>query len=167
MSMNQKMIEENIDLVYFLIRQYYPTFIKDEDVVQCGMLGLCQAVDAWDEKKGTTFSTYASYCILNEIRAEFRRRRKHAEVLSLDFQIRDNNGDKQDVGDLIAGDEDVEFVDYKSFYESLSPFQKEIIDYRREGLTLYEIAERKNCSHQNISHALRLMKTKWRKHYGN
>ena len=166
MSMSQKMIEENMDLVYFLIRNHYPTFIKDEDIVQCGMLGLCKAVDAWDEEKGTTFSTFASYCILNEIRAEFRRRRKHSEVLSLDFQIRDNEGDKQDVSDLIAGDEDVEFVDYKSFYESLSPSQKELIDYRREGLTIYEIAERKGCSHQNISRTLRLLKNKWRKHYG-
>lgn len=166
MERYQKLIEDNMKLVYFLVRKHYPTFIYDEDVIQVGMVGLCEAAKRWDEEKGT-FSTYASYCILNAIRNELKLRQKHTENLSLDAPLRDSEGGRDTVSDLIVGDEDVDFVDYKSFYDNLKPNQQKIIEYRRKGLTTYEIAEKLGCSYQNVSLALRRMKNIWRKHYGH
>ena len=47
-------IEQNINLVYVVIREYYPMFISDEDIIQCGMLGLCKAADKWKKKGKNT-----------------------------------------------------------------------------------------------------------------
>lgn len=77
-----KLIEDNMNLVYYLISRYYPTFIKDEDLIQCGMVGLCKAANSSNAIK-YKFSTYASACILNEIKSEFIRRKKYAKEESL------------------------------------------------------------------------------------
>ena len=45
MNDRKKFIEENVNLVYVIVREYYPTFIFDEDVIQCGMVGLCKAAN--------------------------------------------------------------------------------------------------------------------------
>ena len=76
-----ELIEKNMNLVYFVISKYYPTFIHDEDIVQSGMLGLCKAADKWDESK-SKFSTYAGRCIRNEINQEFIRRKPFSKVIS-------------------------------------------------------------------------------------
>ena len=81
MNANQDLIEKNIPLVYVVIREYYPFLINDEDIIQCGMLGLCKAADKWREG---TFSSYAKQCIKNEIRNELRLRQKFSVEVSLE-----------------------------------------------------------------------------------
>ena len=34
-----ELITENINLVYWVLSKYYPAFLKDDDLVQIGMLG--------------------------------------------------------------------------------------------------------------------------------
>ena len=82
MNDKQKFIEENMKLVYVIIREYYPTFISDEDIIQCGMIGLCKAANKW-EKRGK-FSSFARKIILDEIRNELRYRNKFSVEVSLD-----------------------------------------------------------------------------------
>ena len=77
------LIENNMNLVHFIIGKYYPTYRYDEDLVQCGMIGLIHAADRYDAIKGK-FSTYASHCISNEIRRELKRRDKYRNEVSLD-----------------------------------------------------------------------------------
>ena len=79
----EKLIEDNMKLVYFIVHKYYPAFGKNEDVIQEGMVGLVKAADTWDESK-SKFSTYACACILTEIRTYFKQQSKHQNVLSLD-----------------------------------------------------------------------------------
>ena len=100
--MKNKLIEDNMSLVYFIINKYYPTYITDEDIVQAGMLGLCKAGDTWNEDKGA-FSTYAAICIRNNIRMEFRGRGKHQGVLSLDYELPETeDGAIITLGDMVA-----------------------------------------------------------------
>ena len=72
-----------MNLVYYLIRTYYPNFIKDGEIIQSGMLGLCRAVEKFDESKGK-FSTYASRCILGEIKRELQNRSRWSVETSLE-----------------------------------------------------------------------------------
>lgn len=82
MDDKQNFIEKNIDLVYFLIGKYYPGFIHDEDIIQCGMVGLCDAAQRW--KGGCKFSYYAKSRILGEIKQELRNRNKKSVETSLE-----------------------------------------------------------------------------------
>ena len=81
-----------MNLVYYLIRTYYPNFIKDEDVVQSAMLGLCSAAEKFDKTKGE-FSTYASQWILGEIKKVLRDRDRWSVETSLE-QILEGNKDE-------------------------------------------------------------------------
>ena len=88
MNMNdeqQKLVADNMTLVHYLINRYYPTFKGNEDVVQTGMVGLCKAAMYWNSGK-STFTTYASKCILNEIKNYFKENITEQPSLSLDYE---------------------------------------------------------------------------------
>lgn len=162
--MRDKLIEDNLGLVYYIVRKYYPTFINDEDIIQCGMVGLCQAAEYYDEKQGK-FSTLASKCILNCVSNEFRSRMKHVDVRSLDYKIRTEDG-KCTVADTIAGEEDVDYFDLGSFYDTLTDREKRIIDLRIEGYPQQEIGKTIHTSQETVSQTLKKLKRRWRKMYG-
>jgi RNA polymerase sigma factor (sigma-70 family) len=165
--MNQKLVEDNMNLVYFLINRYYPTFIQDEDLAQCGMIGLCKAADKFDETKGITFSTFAASCILNEFCKEFTRRKRHNGVVSLEYNLFNDDGETTTIGNFIVGEDDVDYVDDENFYKKLSPMDREIVELRKFGYSSREISKKFNVSEQLISQHLIKMRHTWRKMYGN
>lgn len=159
--MKRQLIEENMNLVYFIINRYYPTYIQDQDIVQTGMVGLCKAADTWEESV-SKFSTYASKCICNEINKEFQSRKKHKGVLSLDYEVNNGEGGKTTFGDLQVGDEDVPFVDNEEFYETLTDEEKQVFDIDAQGFSPEEIAERCGYNIQKVWRILRVIQYKWR-----
>lgn len=160
------LIIENMKLVYYLISKYYPTFIGDEDLQQVGMLGLCKAANTWNEEK-SKFSTYASKCILNEINFEFKRRKKHNGVLLLDKELGVEDGAMKTFGDLIVGEDDVGFVDYKGFLATLFDRQKDVLELSERGFDTEDIADMLDVSTQSVNASKRQIKLKWRKYNGN
>lgn len=160
------LIIDNMKLVYFLISKYYPTFIGDEDLQQVGMLGLCKAANTWKEEK-STFSTYASKCILNEINLEFRKRKKQNGVLSLDKELGVEDGAMKTFGDFIVGEDDVGFIDYGGFLSTLSTRQKDVLELSERGFDTDDIANMLDVSPQSVQSSKRLIKLKWRKYNGD
>jgi RNA polymerase sigma factor (sigma-70 family) len=156
-----ELIEQNMSLVYHLIRRYYPRLIGDEDIVQCGMLGLVQAANSYDPERGA-FSTYASSKILGNIKSEIRSRMKHNGVLSLDYEITDDDGGTVTLGDLCVGDSGIDCVDFESFYHTLTPRQQSIVDLRQRGLCVEEIADVLGISNATVNQQLRKVNAKWR-----
>ncbi len=154
----QQLIEDNIGLVHFMIRKHYPTFIGDDDIIQAGMLGLCKAAGWWDENRGP-FSTLAGKCILNEITGEFRNRKKHYGLLSLDYEVDGNDGDPIPYGELLVGTNDVDFVDMELIYSRLSDFERRIFDMKRYGMNNKEIANATGCNVRKIQRELRNIKS--------
>lgn len=81
-----KLIIDNIPLAYYMVHKYYPTFSKDDDIIQAALLGLTKASEKFDERKGK-FSTYAGVIIRNEIARELKRRLKEQANISLDMLL--------------------------------------------------------------------------------
>lgn len=152
----QRLIEDNINLVYFVVHTYYPTFVRDEDVVQCGMVGLCTAAKCWNNEG--QFATYARKCILNEIKQEFIRRKKHCDVLSLDYPSKIDNCETTSLGESIVGSEDVDWVDIDYIRDNLNDVDQQVFDLKRSGMTNKEIAKRLGWSNHAVAKRLRLMK---------
>lgn len=163
---DKALVEENMKLVFFVINRYYPTFVHDEDLKQVGAIGLCKAAKTWDAEK-STFSTYASRVILNEIKMEFRRRRKFPPTTSLNYEIDNGEGGHEEVMNLIVGEADVDYFDFKAFYDRLSPMDREILDARRDGVTEAKIAERFGVTQSCICRHIKNMEYSWRKFYGD
>lgn len=89
--MNDELITKNMKLVYHIIRKDYPQYFHDEDVISAGMLGLVEAANRFDPKKGG-FARYARHDIKGRINKELAAREKHKTV-SLDAML-ENQRDK-------------------------------------------------------------------------
>lgn len=150
----QQLIEDNMNLVYSFLSKEYPTFLYDEDIVQCGMLGLCRAANTWDENI-SKFSTYAWKCIRTEVVDEFRKRAKHNGVLSLDYEKTDKNGDTTTFGSTLIGEEDVNYVDLSFNTDLLTDKQKQVFELYKTGLSVPEIAKKIGISKQHAWETMR------------
>lgn len=168
MQMNanqQRLVTENMKLVHFVIAKNYPKYIYDTDIVSVGYLGLCRAVTTWDESK-SKFSTYAVKCIRNEIRGEFKSRSRNYVPLSLDSNIKNDSDDELRLGDCVAGDKDVEYVDSDEFCAVLSPREQEVFRLRQKGMGNRSIAKEIGIAQHSVSVYLGKIKRKWDKFYG-
>lgn len=143
-----------MNLVYGLIAKEFPTYIHDEDIIQTGMVGLCKAADKWDEDKGG-FSTYAWYSIRNTILNEFKARAKHHGVLSLDYEVTGDDGDKVPFGSCVVGQEDVGYVDTDVDAERLSQTQLKVFELYRNGVRTKDIATTLGVSRQCVWQTMR------------
>lgn len=98
-------IEEHFGLVHKVVNKYFKrtNLYEYDDLFQVGCVGLCKAVNIFDESRGK-FSTIATHCITNELRHHFRgdkwrmgtnklRTQGIAEVpLSIDYEREGEDG---------------------------------------------------------------------------
>ena len=64
--------EENMGLVWSVVRRFDGRKAEKEDLFQIGSIGLLKAIDKFDESYGVCFSTYAVPMIAGEIRRYLR-----------------------------------------------------------------------------------------------
>lgn len=164
MSMNkeqQKLCEDNVKLAYYIVSQYYPTYIHDEDIRASALLGLCKAAESYDPEKGL-FSTYAGKCIRNEINQEFIARKPQAKTVSLDSKV----GEDLTLGEVLVGEDGVAYMD-ELFYEQLTKDELTALQLENMGYSTEEIADMSGFSVQKVQKLLRTTKLKWRQYNDN
>lgn len=159
----QQLITDNMTLVYYLVNKYYPTYTRDEDVIQEGMLGLCKAAEKFNSEKGK-FSTFASICILNQLRDYFKENSKHYDVLSYNIDIKSEDCENITLLDTFVGEDDVELgcMNFRLFYDRLNESEQKLIDLL-VCHTETETAEILGVSIPLISRRKKMIRTKWRK----
>ena len=64
--------EENMGLVWSMVRRFANRGVEMEDLCQIGSIGLLKAIDKFDLSYEVRFSTYAVPVILGEVRRLFR-----------------------------------------------------------------------------------------------
>lgn len=156
-------ILDNLPLVTFTIRKYYPTFINNEDIFQDGVVGLIRAVDTFDESRGIVFSTYASVCIINGVRMGFRKEKKQPETISFDQPL--PNTEDLTYGDLSSGSYEMDYFDISAFLKKLTAEEMAIFRLRNQGYTQAEIAAITGRSQSMVSRIITVMKKKWDRVY--
>ncbi|MCI8477567.1 MAG: sigma-70 family RNA polymerase sigma factor [Oscillospiraceae bacterium] len=67
-----RILEENVGLIWSIVRRYYGRGVDPEDLYQLGCLGFLKAVRGFDPQYGCQFSTYAVPKIAGEIRRFLR-----------------------------------------------------------------------------------------------
>ena len=67
-----KLVENNMGLVYSIVKRYSGRGYDTEDLVQIGAIGLIKAIKKFDTKFNVCFSTYAVPVIAGEIKRFLR-----------------------------------------------------------------------------------------------
>ena len=67
-----RMVEENVGLVWNIVKRFNGRGYDPEDLFQIGCIGLIKAIDNFDSTLGVKFSTYAVPMIIGEIRRYLR-----------------------------------------------------------------------------------------------
>ena len=96
------LVRHNLRLVAHIAKKYYASAMDQDDLISIGTIGLIKAVESFDPSKQARFSTYASRCIENEIKMQFRRVRKEAATVSLQDSLESSrDGSALTVMDII------------------------------------------------------------------
>ena len=140
----KKLIECNLKLVVFVAKRFFNRSYESltpMDLIEAGNIGLIEAIEKFDYKKGYRFSTYASYYIKKEIIKEIynadrtiRRPYYYEEKLTKNKENVDNILSlEEDITNLLTEDSKplMYFIkdDSCDIYEDISYFElKEIIN---------------------------------------
>ena len=158
----EELIEQNMGLVYYVLRKHYPSFLGDEDVVQEARIGLWKACISYNSSKGS-FSSYAVVCIINNIRMYLRKNESYSTrvSVSLDAPVDDeqNTAFRDFIEDRCGCVED-SGVFLKDFISRLDEREKQII--RLQLLSVKQIGA---CKHVGVTQAWysRLLKRIYKK----
>ena len=177
-----KIIIHNLRLVKLIVFNFYDPIITKEDMFSTGILGLIKAIDTYKREMKSSFSTYASVCIRNEIITLLRNKQKSKKEVSLEDIISyDRNGNNLRYRDILS-EEDTEILNgliietdketLRKCFLKLSDKEKEVIFllygfYDSKIFTQKEIAEKLNLTQSMISKiktkVLRLLKVEFEK----
>ena len=174
----EKLIRHNLRLVAHIVKKYYALPGDQDDLVSIGTIGLMKAVDTFDSARRTRFSTYASRCIENELRMQFRRERKTGGTVSLQETLESDEASSLTLADVLQDSFCMEEVCEKQaeirrarlLLDGLPARERQIILLRyglagQPPLTQLEVAGLLNISRSYISrletHALELLRQRW------
>ena len=103
-----ELIRENINLIHIIIKKNYPYIKQDsyeyEDMFSDGLYGIYKAAINFKIDRDCTFSTFASKCILNQIKLSYRYSKKHKNLISLYTFIQNLNGENSDRDEIFLLD---------------------------------------------------------------
>lgn len=68
----EKVVEENLGLVWSIVHRFKNSYYDKEDLFQIGCIGLMKAINHFDPQYNVQFSTYAVPIIMGEIKRYFR-----------------------------------------------------------------------------------------------
>lgn len=155
---HEQLVTDNMNLVHFVINKHYPTFRFDEDLIQCGMIGLVKAAQSFNDSKGE-FSTYASFCIINEIKREFSIRLRGKEnVIFTELEQTHTMVDGEDQYG------DVELVEsFSRFYHNLTVREQTVVKLRLEGRSNENIGKVIGKSRSTTEKILKKLRCDWEK----
>ncbi|MFR4645912.1 MAG: sigma-70 family RNA polymerase sigma factor, partial [Faecalibacterium sp.] len=147
-------------------------------LISIGTIGLMKAVDTFDSARRARFSTYASRCIENEIRMQFRRNRKTGGTVSLQEALESDGDSALTLADVLQDsfcmEDTCETQDdirrMRQLLDGLPARERQIILLRyglsgQPPLTQLETAKLLDISRSYVSrletHALELLRQRW------
>ena len=174
----EKLIRHNLRLVAHIVKKYYALPGDQDDLVSIGTIGLMKAVNTFDSARRTRFSTYASRCIENELRMQFRRERKTGGTVSLQETLESDEASSLTLADVLqdsfcmeeACEKQAEIRRARLLLDGLPARERQIILLRyglagQPPLTQLEVAGLLNISRSYVSrletHALELLRQRW------
>ena len=161
-------------LVKSKVYTYYIAGADKDDIIQEGMIGLYKAIKTYDEKKSSSFKSFADVCVTSQIKTAIKAasRQKHIPLnksISLNIplfgeaklSIMDTveSDSSQDPLDIFISKEDLDFME-KKIQGLLSLLEKNVLIYYLDGKTYEEISSILDISPKCIDNAIQRIKKK-------
>lgn len=174
------LMEKYKDLVKSKARSMFILGADNDDLIQEGMIGLFKAIRDYDAGRDASFYTFAELCISRQIytAVQASRRQKHVPLnnyISLYGNVSENaDGDEkylidalQPTGDkspeeLIIDRENTDILEQR-IEESLSTFEKQVLDLYVTGMSYVQIAKVLGRDEKSTDNALQRLKAKIKK----
>lgn len=162
-----KLVVDNMNVVYYVINREFSSFSNDEDMIQEGYLGLINAADRWDESSGCPFVVYAIICIRCWITKEIIKltTQKRSSMLEVSIHEKAPGVEDETIEDTIPGSSGINYFNIEEFFSTLSQNEIYILNMLIDGYSKQEIARAKNVSHQAVSDTVRRITKAWNLFY--
>lgn len=170
-----KLIEENLQLVWYVMARYYPSTINSperEDFFQIGCIGLIFAANNY-EPGPVKFSTFAARNIQCRLRNELQSRYcqcRTGETCSLDSPIPELADGSLDILGTISDERwnpERQVYDLEKFESTLTEAQLAIFKLMVDGFNQSQIAEKLGCSKQNVAQKMDRIRCKFAEFYNS
>ncbi len=170
-------MEKYKDLVKIKARSMYILGADNDDLIQEGMIGLFKAIRDYDTGRDASFYTFAELCISRQIytAVQASRRQKHIPLnnyISLYKNTSDNTDEDEkylidslssDGGmspeEMIIDRENVDILE-QQIEESLSQFEKQVLDLYITGMSYVQIARVLGKDEKSTDNAIQRLKLK-------
>ena len=172
------LLEKYKDIVNAKVGKYFIIGAEREDVIQEGMIGLFKAIKDFNPEKQNTFKSFANICVERQLITAIKssNRQKHMPLnsyLSLNISAYDeqeSNSDStlidifnsnliEDPLDTITKKEYFENLE-KTIDESLSDFEKKVLNRYINGDSYVQIAEKLDAPVKSIDNAIQRIRKK-------
>lgn len=164
------------DVVSMKANKFFMVGSERDDIIQEGYIGLYKAVKSFDAEKQNSFKTFAGLCIERQLITAVKNsnRQKHIPLnssLSLNASAYDEDEDTSimEVLDIAKGAEDPldiitkrEYFDLveKSIDDSLSKFEKQVLNLYKNGESYASIAEKLGSKVKSVDTAIQRIRKK-------
>ena len=164
------------DVVSMKANKFFMVGSEREDILQEGYIGLYKAVKSFDAEKQNSFKTFAGLCIERQLITAVKNsnRQKHIPLnssLSLNasaydededtsvIEVLDTRNGAEDPLDIITKKEYFNLVE-KSIDESLSKFERQVLDLYKNGESYAQIAEKLGSKVKSVDTAIQRIRKK-------
>ena len=171
------LLDKYKDLVNHKVGKYYMIGAEREDIKQEGMIGLFKAIKDYENNKKSSFKSFANMCVERQLITAIKtsNRQKHIPLnsyLSLNSAAYDNNEENSveliDTFNSKTIEDPLETIMKKEYYSeiqltinnSLSKFEKEVLNRFIEGESYITIAEELNSPVKSVDNAIQRIRKK-------
>ncbi len=154
-----QLINEYEYIIKIIISKYNIKYNDYDDVLQEGRIGLLKAIDAYDKKKGASFTTFASLCIDRQILSFLRtKNRKKNRINNYCYSIesyqslielKNTSYIDQNIEDYVLSKVYYEYI-FENTLIKLSEIEKDVYSQYTEGYSVSEISEKHSISKKQV-----------------
>ena len=159
----EELLKRYSDLVRHLSRGFFLVGGETEDLIQEGMIGLCQAIAAYKGKEsGSTFKTFAYVCvyrrIIDAVKESSRKKNEPLNscvpIVGAEWTVSELSPEEQ----MILSDERKEFKQKMSAV--LSDFEFKVVVSYMDGMSCAEICAATGKTAKSVDNAIQRSKKK-------
>ena len=168
------MLDKYNNIVNIKASKFFANGIEKDDIIQEGLIGLYKATKSYDVEKQNSFKTFANLCIERQLITSIKSANRQKNIpLNSAFSLNapayeDNDLDILGVLDSKTAEDPLETITKKEYYdsiekkidESLSDFEKKVLNEYKQGKSYADIAKQVNTKVKSVDTAIQRIKKK-------